>query len=229
MRLRWGIGVCAAMLATLSCANQGLLETSAVPSWGQRSRFDANVENQAAWGDDREADAIALPFKVGRGTQGRSKHANDPGTRASDAGIGAQWYDSRDADTMNVLESSPALEAFTGALKRTGMDKELEEQGELTILAPNDFAFEQISTEAQVALFGPNGREHLKDLVRRHIVLGEYDSHELSEAGEVTTLAGTKVAVEDTAGLPRPGGAQVLSSTETRGGVVHQIDRVLSP
>jgi uncharacterized surface protein with fasciclin (FAS1) repeats len=234
MKLRWGVGICAALLAMLSCANQRLLETPAASSWGQRSRFDANFESHGgAWGDRREADATALSsphFKGGRGAQWQSKRATEPGMRSlATVGKGTQWYDSRGVETMNVLESSPALEAFTGALKRTGVDKELEEQRELTILAPNDFAFEQMSTEAHADLFGPNGREQLRDLVRRHIVPGKYDSQELSEAGEVTTLAGTKVAIESTAGLPQPGGAQVLSSTGTRGGVVHQIDRVLSP
>lgn len=220
MKLRGGIGVCAAVLAALGCTNQRLQEASAAPGWGQSSPYDAEI-----------ATVVPSPnFRGGRGAQWQSKNANEPGTRAiSTVGKGSEWNDSRRADTMNVLETSPVLEAFTVALERTGMDKELEKPGELTVLAPNDFAFQQMSTAARVGLFGPNGNEQLKDLVRRHIVLGKYNSQELAEAGEVTTLAGTKVDVRNMAGLPQPGGAQVLSSTETRSGVVHQIDRVLSP
>jgi uncharacterized surface protein with fasciclin (FAS1) repeats len=130
---------------------------------------------------------------------------------------------------MELLNESESLGAFTRALERTGIDSELEAKGPFTVFAPVDFAFQRMSTEYKADLFGPNGDDRLRDLVRRHILVGEYSAEDLAVAGEVTSLAGTKIAVRDIGGLPEPGGAQVLTSRRTRSGTVHQIDRLLQP
>lgn len=200
MKIRGGVWVCGALLSVLGCASQRVQETPS-PGWGYRGGMDAKRGSHgAAWSERREQDAA---FQRG--------------------------HDSEGLDVMPGIEDSSALRAFAGALERTGMGEELEEVEEFTVLAPTDFAFQQMSTEKRADLFGPEGNDQLRDLVRRHIVVGKYDSADLVNAGELTTMAGTRVDVRNVAGLPLPGGAQVLSSTETKNGFVHQIDRVLSP
>ncbi len=137
--------------------------------------------------------------------------------------------ESSSVDLMATLERTQAVQSFTEAVKRTGVDVELEREGPFTVLAPVDFAFQRLPLEYRAALFGPAGDDRLRDLVRRHIVIGEYSAEDMADAGQLTTLAGTKVAVRDLGGLAEPGGAQVLSTSRTRSGVVHTVDRLVVP
>jgi uncharacterized surface protein with fasciclin (FAS1) repeats len=243
MKFRGEVWICAAALTAIGCASNSLEPMAAAPARYQsnvgygsgESKMDAEVGSHgAAWNASQEQDKVAIipspAFQGGRGTQWQSKNWSAVGVRpVTTAGKGTQWNDSQGLDTMAVLDESPSLSTFEGALKRTGMDRELDKLQKFTVFAPTDFAFKQMTVEMQADLFGPEGNDRLKDLVRRHVVVGSYNSQDLTNAGQLVTLAGTRIDVVNMAGLPQPGGAQVLSSSETRSGFVHQIDRVLQP
>jgi uncharacterized surface protein with fasciclin (FAS1) repeats len=96
-----------------------------------------------------------------------------------------------------------------------------------TVLVPNDRAFQLMPLERRLELFELGDTDLMADLVRRHVVRGSFSSTDIAHAGELTTLAGTRIHVDDLGGLPVVEGAQVLSSQPTTSGVLHEIDRVL--
>ncbi len=231
MKLRGGISMMGVAIALGGCASGHIAGLSAPPG------YPMPPGRGAAWNEDQPQQATEPPdasYRAGRGTQWPGSRADaeqreDKVKPLRTGGRGTQWNDDRGKNLMDVMDKSESLGAFTMVLKRTGMDKELEQAGPFTVFAPIDFAFEQMSTETKADLFGPNGDDRLRDLVRRHIVVGQYSSEDLAVAGEVTSLAGTKISIHDIGGLPEPGGAQVLASRQTRAGTVHQIDRLIQP
>jgi uncharacterized surface protein with fasciclin (FAS1) repeats len=229
MMLRGGV-LTTGLAVVLGACSGGRVEGLSAPPG-----YPTPAGHGAAWDETRDHEATEPPdewYRAGRGTQwqgARTGPDEDNVGPLRTGGRDTQWNDDPGTTVMDLLDKSESLGAFTLALKRTGMDAELEKAGPFTVFAPIDFAFEQMSTEYKADLFGPNGDDRLRDLVRRHIVVGQYSEEDLAVVGEVTSLAGTKISVHDIGGVPEPGGAQVLASRTTKSGTIHQIDRLIEP
>lgn len=116
--------------------------------------------------------------------------------------------------------------SFAALLLVTELGEELASEPH-TVLVPNDRAFQLMPLERRLQLFELGDTDLMADLLRRHIVRGSFSSTDIAHAGELTTLAGTRIQIEELGGLPVVSGAQVLSSQPTTLGVLHEIDRVL--
>lgn len=132
----------------------------------------------------------------------------------------------RDPSLLECLLERPSFRTFVALLVVTNLEAELARQP-YTVLVPNDRAFQLLSLERRIELFELGDPGPLGDAVRRHVIPGVYSADDLAKAGQLTTLAGTRIQVDPIGGQPVLNDAQLLSSRRLRTGMMHEIDRVL--
>lgn len=129
---------------------------------------------------------------------------------------------------LECLLDRPVFRSFAAMLLVTELEEELAGEP-YTVFVPNDSAFQLLSLERRLELFEIGDLDLMADVVRRHVVRGSFSATDVAKAGQLTTLAGTRIRVDDIGGLPMVDGAQLLGSRETDSGMMHEIDRVLLP
>ncbi|MFU8852496.1 fasciclin domain-containing protein [Micromonospora sp. SL1-18] len=94
-----------------------------------------------------------------------------------------------------ALQWLPVLTTFESAVRAAGMTAELHATSGVTILAPTDDAFAKQFSEDNLDELFIADKDKLRGLLREHLVAGSLSLSDLVAAGEVTTLAGTKIRV----------------------------------
>ncbi len=127
-------------------------------------------------------------------------------------------------DLINSLEENTNYQNLIYELKESGLVEELK-QDELTLIAPNDEAFNALSDEAFNKFSDPETRIKV---LKYHLVAGKVTEEDIKR-GEITTLAGEKIAVSHNEGLKLNDANVIFPSTITDNGVIINIDQVLLP
>ncbi|WP_158603427.1 fasciclin domain-containing protein [Micromonospora radicis] len=94
-----------------------------------------------------------------------------------------------------ALQWIPVLTTFEAAVRATGLADELTGTPGVTILAPTDDAFAAKFSRTNLDELLLHDTDELRGLLRDHVVTGSLPVAELVDAGSVTTLAGTRLAV----------------------------------
>jgi uncharacterized surface protein with fasciclin (FAS1) repeats len=116
------------------------------------------------------------------------------------------------------------------AVIAAGLVETLRQEG-LTVFAPNEAAFANLPAETVAALFDPNNKELLVDLLAYHVIPSEVRSSDLRRWQIVKMFNGGYTLVRKTydgqvlVNRSRVVAADVLATN----GVIHVIDRVLIP
>jgi uncharacterized surface protein with fasciclin (FAS1) repeats len=123
------------------------------------------------------------------------------------------------------------LDTFVRAAEAADLAEELSGEGPFTLFAPSDAAFRALPSGRMNSLMRPANRDELRRLVNYHVVPGMLTSAFLSGRDiNFTTAAGTALNVDGTSGRLRVNGAAVTrADIEAGNGVVHILDRVLTP
>jgi uncharacterized surface protein with fasciclin (FAS1) repeats len=148
------------------------------------------------------------------------------------AAVGPPPREGRDvaADVFTALAQSPRLRTFTRLVQAAGLEPNLRHDGEWTVLAPTDEAFERLPAGTLATLLDPGGRDALSALVKNHLVEGRITSDELRRRSYVESIQGSRLAVAAQVGRLRVEGAHVMVvDREAANGVVHALDVVLVP
>lgn len=142
---------------------------------------------------------------------------------------------SQNNSIMSNLDADGNFKTFTALLRKTGMDKALEldnsacPRGKYTVFAPTDAAFEKVPPATVARLMKPENERELTQLVKHHIVRGEYDSTDLAKLNKTKSLDGYCVSLgENKCGLRTVDNSKVVcSSIVSKNGVIHKVDEVL--
>ncbi|MEM8709367.1 MAG: fasciclin domain-containing protein [Planctomycetota bacterium] len=104
------------------------------------------------------------------------------------------------------------------------------EDGEFTVFAPENAAFQQIPAAGLRGLTSPIGLPILQSILEVHVVPGRLFADEIIAAGQLTTVGGKILQVTVNNGDVFVDGARVIiPDIETANGNIHFIDRVLNP
>lgn len=133
------------------------------------------------------------------------------------------------ADTTTIIGRLQADGRFTTlvqALRQTGVDQQLSMAGPVTLFAPTDEAFAELSEEDSMELMQDSTK--LRELLLHHVVTGSITSDEVMDSTEVETLAGDSLSVRSEAGEVMVEDASVVQADLTAGeSVVHAVDHVI--
>lgn len=134
-----------------------------------------------------------------------------------------------DETLAELVESGDSFNTLEQAIQAAGLEETLNEPGPYTVFAPTDEAFAALPPEVLDQLLLPENQETLRQVLTYHVVPGSVTSPSITP-GEVDTVAGEPVSIEDNAGAITVDGASVVQpDIIASNGVVHAIDQVLLP
>lgn len=134
------------------------------------------------------------------------------------------------------------LSTLVSALKQAGLAQTFMEEGEYTVFAPTNTAFEGVPKQALDNLMKDENKSQLQGVLKYHVVSGEWSGDSLMKAIKdndnkyrVTTLQGEniilslkddKIMIKDAKGNTA---AVVSANVDASNGIVHVVDKVLMP
>ncbi len=128
------------------------------------------------------------------------------------------------------------------ALRATDLDEVLDYDGQFTVFAPSNMAFDKLSSLTIQRLMDPKNKKELKAVMSYHIIAGKLSASKILKAmcrgrGKATfttiqgekitaTMNGIDIVLTDTQGHK----AKIVSAdTNQCNGVIHEIDSVFLP
>jgi uncharacterized surface protein with fasciclin (FAS1) repeats len=130
-------------------------------------------------------------------------------------------------DLVDVAVASEDFNVLVAAVQEAELEDTLRD-GEFTVFAPTDEAFEALLEELDATQEELLAREDLADILTYHVVEGTVTS-DMLEAGEVTTVNGATVTINLEDGVMVNDATVVTADVEASNGVIHVIDSVLLP
>ncbi len=125
---------------------------------------------------------------------------------------------------VEIAAGNPAFSTLVSALQKANLVDALKAAGPFTVFAPTNDAFAKLASV-------PDG-DALKEVLLYHVASGKFLAADLIKSGEVTTLQGKKIKVEQKSngdvilnGIVKVTTADIQASN----GVIHVIDTVLIP
>ncbi len=99
------------------------------------------------------------------------------------------------AGIADFITQSPGLSALLGALTQADLINTLSTEGPFTVFAPNNAAFDSLTTEQKEAV--TSNPDLLSSITESSRCKGAYTSKDLIEGKTLTTLAGNKISLSD--------------------------------
>jgi uncharacterized surface protein with fasciclin (FAS1) repeats len=136
-----------------------------------------------------------------------------------------------------AIAANPLLRSLTVALRKANLTDTLDQQHDLTVLAPDDQAFQAYArTEGSDRFYAVLADQNvLADLLKYHVLPSRYDRAGLVGTGSVTTLEGAGLRVRDagdTVEITDNTGTTarvVCGNIPTANATLFVIDQVLAP
>jgi len=131
---------------------------------------------------------------------------------------------------VDLAVSNGGFGSLVSALLRADLATTLQGEGPFTVFAPTDAAFTGLMSDLSVASLDDIPLETLKNVLLYHVVSGNVRSTDLSN-GDVATLNDANMLTVNTDGgvTLNTDVNVILTDIQGTNGVVHVIDRVLSP
>ena len=141
-----------------------------------------------------------------------------------------EMHDSKPKQAPSIAELAVAAEGLTtlvAALKAADLVGALSGEGPFTVLAPTDDAFNDLPEGTLESLLADT--EKLKTVLLSHVIEGAVLADTVVTLNSATTLSGQTLAISTANGV-KIGGAGVLKTDiMASNGVIHLIDKVITP
>lgn len=115
------------------------------------------------------------------------------------------------------------------AVRSAGMDKELEKEGDYTLFAPGEMAFNKLGNITMSELLRSENNSRLSGILKDHLVIGKKRISDLRDGQILKTVSGKELKVTiNQFGRVMINGATVQSRDgKASNGFVHSIETVL--
>ncbi len=135
--------------------------------------------------------------------------------------------DTQDPSITEIAAINAQFSTLVGALQATGLDAALDGDGEFTVFAPTNDAFDALPEGTLESLTD----EQLESILLYHVIGAEVFSGQLDARQTVETLNGEEIFITSgNSGVSVNGSASVTSADiEARNGVIHVINSVILP
>jgi len=150
----------------------------------------------------------------------------------SDVVVGKEKNELRigEGNVIEVVGDNESLAILHNALRATGLDSMLTQDGPYTIFAPSDAALDELTPSHDDALPADLEKEELKNTLMHHIVKGNYSDTEIAGMRELTPLYGSPLKVIKIDGkLTIDSASIIFGDRQAENGYVHVVDQVLFP
>ena len=131
---------------------------------------------------------------------------------------------------VEIAATDDRFEVLTAALRGTGLDAALTNEGPFTVFAPTDDAFALLLDELGLSPEQLLADEGLADILAYHVVEGRLKADDVAVVDRLTTLLGRDVKISVTEdGVSINESKVVLANIKAENGIIHVIDAVLIP
>ncbi|XP_017709669.1 PREDICTED: transforming growth factor-beta-induced protein ig-h3 [Rhinopithecus bieti] len=130
---------------------------------------------------------------------------------------------------QQIIEIEDTFETLRAAVAASGLNTMLEGNGQYTLLAPTNEAFEKIPSETLNRILGDP--EALRDLLNNHILKSAMCAEAIVAGLSLETLEGTTLEVGCSGDMLTINGKAIISNKDilATNGVIHYIDELLIP
>ena len=133
-------------------------------------------------------------------------------------------------DIVATAQSAPDLSTLVTAVKAAGLVDTLQGAGPFTVFAPKNEAFAALPAGTLDNLLKPENKDQLVEILKGHVVAGEFLAKDLSDGQMLTDLNGNSITVHIADGVVTVSGSKVVQAdVPCTNGVVHIIDAVILP
>ena len=133
----------------------------------------------------------------------------------------------------NIVDTAAAagqFETLLAATSEAGLASVLANDGPFTVFAPTDAAFGALPAGTVETLLQPESQDQLAQILKFHVVPGRVGSDALVDGATAETLAGPRMTFTESEQGFNVEGARILTTDiEASNGIVHVIDRVITP
>ena len=141
-----------------------------------------------------------------------------------------EMHDSKPKQAPSIVELAVASEGLTtlvAALKAADLVGALSGEGPFTVLAPTDAAFNDLPEGTLEGLLAD--KEKLKTVLLSHVIEGSVLAETVVTLDSATTLSGQALPISTSEGVQIAGAAVVKTDILASNGVIHLIDKVITP
>ena len=131
-------------------------------------------------------------------------------------------------DIARTAQCTGVHSSLVAALAQAELVETLQGEGPFTVFAPTDQAFADAGIDL-AALDTPEGKETLTDILLYHVVAGAVPASAVEECGGATAVNGQQLSFTVGDSVMVNDATVSTADVDTSNGVIHVIDKVLSP
>lgn len=138
--------------------------------------------------------------------------------------------DTEDYDLLTLARANPNLSTFVELIEASGLVPSLQVAGPVTLFAPTNQAFMEMSEERLASLVQPENRAELIEILNMHFLPSEvssldFQSNSFIDRGEEEDIP---VSVDMDGNVVYVGGAQIIKSdVEASNGILHIVNDII--
>jgi len=135
------------------------------------------------------------------------------------------------SDKLNLIETIAGVDKFSEfsrLMGTSGANDVFSRDGDFTVFAPTNDAFQQIPDKEMNFLLQEENRPRLKALLKFHVIPGRLLAAEAGSRRHAVNVAGQDVEFSNGDGVRINGAAVLDRNLEASNGLVHAIDTVLA-
>lgn len=131
------------------------------------------------------------------------------------------------ATILQIANADRNLSHFCKAIKLSGLEDKLNENGPFTLLIPVNLAFQQFDSVKSGDIFSIENRKRLVRILSGHILTGKNMLSFFMDGRKLKTIDGNEVTVTVNNGEVRINDARLLAKDrQGKNGVVHSVDSI---
>ena len=132
-------------------------------------------------------------------------------------------------DIVDTASDAGSFATLLAAAEAAGLVETLKGDGPFTVFAPTDAAFAELPDGTVENLLMPENKDQLVAILTYHVVPGKVMSTDLQDDMEAATVQGTTVMIDLDNGVMVDEATVIQADIETSNGVIHVIDKVITP
>lgn len=146
------------------------------------------------------------------------------------ATVAAYALQSTAADSIfGIANSTADFSTLAAAVGLAGLTDTLSGDGALTVFAPQNSAFTELPADLLNKLLDPTWQPQLADVIKYHAIGSKVLAADLTDGMTVTTLSGANITINLDPTRVNEDAMVILADVLADNGVVHGIDKVLTP
>jgi uncharacterized surface protein with fasciclin (FAS1) repeats len=131
---------------------------------------------------------------------------------------------------VELIDESGSFTILVDAIQTANLTSALKKAGPFTIFAPDNDAFQRLPKGTLKSLLKAQNRDELQNTLLYHLVEGQYSASDVASVSSLPTLNGAALQIQKKGNVLHVNEARIRETNmEAKNGIVHVIDRVLTP